>query len=161
MLRNIDELRLALRLPNAPMVNNGLAVTADFFRTVLNADPMKWLSYLRGIDFHREVRQVLLERHKTLVRYESADRREIRELMPFGYFTETGVSPFHTGTSWPAWNFKEFNVDVPTRALRSFASSISFTPTDRVSRPGGGVQYIISRADWPKLLRVSETKRAT
>jgi hypothetical protein len=119
MVRDIDELRLALRLPDAPMVNNGVAATADFFRTVLNADPMKWLSYLRGIDFHREIRQVLLERHTTLIRYESADRREIRELPPFGYFTETGVSPFHSGTSWPAWNFKEFNVAVPTRALRS------------------------------------------
>jgi hypothetical protein len=39
MMRNIDELRLALRLPDAPMVNNGLIVTADFFRTALNADP--------------------------------------------------------------------------------------------------------------------------
>ena len=160
-MQDIDGLRLALRLPNAPMVNNGLAATAAFFRTVLNVDPMQWVSYLRGIDFHHEVRPVFLERHKTLVRYESADRREIRELPPFGYFTDRGVSPFHTGTSWPAWNFKEFTVVVPTRALRSVASSMSFSITDRVSRQGGGVQYIISRADWPKLQRVSETKRVT
>ena len=157
----VDALRQELRLPDAPLVNNGLSITAQFFRTVINADPLMWLSYLRGIDFHREVRQILLARHKTLVRYESADRREIRQLPPFGYFTEPGVSPFHTGTSWPAWNYKEFNVVAPTRALVSTASSISFGITDRVSRQGGGVQYIISRADWPKLLRVGETKRAT
>ena len=156
----VEELRSQLRLPDAPIVNNGLAITAEFFRTVVNADPTKWLSYLRGIDFHRVVRQVLLDKHKTLVRYESADRREIRDLPPFGYFTESGVSPFHTGTSWPAWNFKEFNVVIPTRALMSSASSISFSPQDRVSRQGGGLQYIISRGDWPKLVRVSEKKRA-
>jgi hypothetical protein len=159
LMPDINALRLELRLPDAPMVNLGLAATAEFFGTVVNADPMKWLSYLRGIDFHRPVRQVIVERHKTLVRYESVDRREIRELPPFGYFTEPGVSPFHTGTSWPAWDFKEFNVVAPTRALLSSASSISFTPSDRVSRQGGGIQYIISRADWPKLLRVAETKR--
>ena len=160
MMREIEALRLELRLPDAPMVNNGLAITAQFFRTVVNADPMKWISYLRGIDFHRDVRQLLLDKHKTLVRYESADRREMRELPPFGYFTDPGVSPFHTGTSWPAWNYKKFNVVVPTPALLSTASSISFTPTDRVSRQGGGVQYIISRSDWPKLIHVSETQRA-
>jgi hypothetical protein len=160
MMRETEALRLELGLPDAPLVNSGLAVTAQFFRTVIGADPMKWLPYLKGIDFHREVRQVRLDKDKTLVRYESADRREIRELTPFGYFTEPGVSPFHTGTSWPAWNYKKFNVVVPTSALLSTASSISFSRTDRVSRQGGGIQYIVSRSDWPKLIHVSETKRA-
>ncbi len=156
----VAALREQLRLPDAPLVNGGLATTLQFFQLVIHDDPLRWLAYLRGIDFHREVRQVLLPRHKALVRYESADRREIRELSPFGYFTEPGVSPFQTGTSWPAWNYKEFTVVAETRALASTASSISFHPADRVARIGGGIQYIISRSDWPKLLRVGETRRA-
>jgi len=32
---------------------------------------------------------------------------------------------------------------------------------DPVSRIGSGVQYIVSRADWPKLLRVGDTRTAS
>jgi hypothetical protein len=159
-MSELDALRTSLSLPDAPLVNQGLAVTAQFFRTVINTDPMKWLPYLKGIDFHRPVREVRFARHTRLVRYDSVERREIRELPPFGYFTNPGRSPFHTGTSWPSWNYKEFTVMKDTRALESTASSVSFGPQDRVSRIGGAVQYIVSRADWPKLLRVGATRRA-
>ena len=97
----------------------------------------------------------------------------MKRIPPFGYFTEVGVSPFHTGTSWPSWSYKEFTVVTDTPALVSTASTLSFNPFDdaaepgrqvrfdRVSRIGGGRQYIVSRADWPKLLRVSETHHAS
>jgi hypothetical protein len=152
----IESLREELGLPNAPWVNLGLGTTADFFRNVVHDDPLKWCRYLRGIDFHSPVETKSLQRGKSLIRYDSAGERSLK---PFAYFTDPGVSPFHTGTSFPVWQYKLFNVVTTTPALVSRASSLSFDPQDRVSRIGGGVQYIIAFADWPKLLRVAETKR--
>jgi|SRR5579862_731073 len=153
----IEALRQKLGVPDAPLVNAGLSATADFFQTVIHDDPLKWWQYLRGIDFHNRVAMTYLPKDKALIRYESIGQRSLK---PFGYFTDPGVSPFHIGTSFPAWQYKEYNVLRSTPALISKASSLSFDPKDRISRVGGGTQYIIAFRDWPKLLRVAETKRA-
>ncbi len=144
-------------MPDAPLVNTGLDATLHFFAVAINADPLAWLDYLKGIDFHKSVSIVTLKRHKTLVRF---DTLSSTRLTPFGYFTDPGVSPFHLGLSPSGYMFKTFTVVQPTRALVSTASSMSFGPSDRVSRIGGGIQYIISRADWPKLLTVGALRRA-
>jgi hypothetical protein len=154
---DLEVLREKLGLPNAPGVNTGLATTASFFRLVVHEDPVKWWRYLRGIDFHKPVELRRLPRGTALIRYESAGERSLK---PFSYFTDPGVSPFHLGTSFPVWQYKLFNVVTETPALVSKASSLSFDPQDRVSRIGGGIQYIVAFPDWPKLLRVGETKRA-
>jgi hypothetical protein len=153
----VPALREKLGVPNAPLVNSGLDATAFFFKTFVGDDPLQWWQYLRGIDFHQPVAVKYLEKGKTLVRYESIGSRSLK---PFGYFSDPGVSPFHIGTSFPAWQHKVFNVAKVTPALVSKASSISFDPQDRVSRIGGGTQYVIAFQDWPKLLRVGTTKRA-
>ena len=171
-MTDLAALRRLLGLFDAPMVNQGLARTVEFFETVVKDDPMQWVGYLRGIDFHHPVSVETLKRSKKLIRYESAHRGEVKRLPPFGYFTDAGVSPFHTGTSWPSWHFKEFTVVGDTPALVSTASTLSFNPFDdasparqvrfdRVSRIGGGPQYILSRADWPKLLRVGDLHHAS
>ena len=154
---DIKALREKLGVPDAPTVNAGLSATATFFRLVVHDDPLKWWRYLRGIDFHKRVEITRLQRGKSLIRYDSVAERYLK---PFAYFTDPGVSPFHTGTSFPAWQYKLFNVVTETSALVSTASSLSFDIQDRVSRLGGGIQYIIAFADWPKLLRVGDTKRA-
>jgi len=170
---DVAALRRQLGLSDAPMVTEGLTRTVEFFETVIRDNPAQWIGYLRGIDFHHPVRVETLKRSKKLVRYESAHRGAVTRIPPFGYFTEPGVSPFHTGTSWPSWYYKDFTVVTDTPALLSIASTISFNPFDdgpaagrqvrfdRVSRIGGSPQYIISRADWPKLLRVSDLHQAS
>jgi len=150
-------LRQALGVSDAPLVNASLATTIQFFELTLNVQPLDWLDYLKGIDFHNIVSVATLPRHKKLVRYDSLGARR---LIPFGYFTESGVSPFHLGLSPSEWVFKEFTVVAPTKALVSTASGIKFGKGDPVSRIGGGAQYIVSRADWPKLLRVGSPSRA-
>lgn len=151
----IKELRLKLGLADARLPNDGLTATIAFFRDVLHQDPLDWWQYLRGIDFHQRVEAVVLPPHTKLIRHESTGSRTLK---PFGYYTDPGVSPFHTGTSFPGRQYKEFTVVSPTNALKSIASSISFSPEDRVSRVGGGVQYIIAFAEAPKLLRVGEAR---
>jgi hypothetical protein len=143
-------------VPDAPLVNAGLDTTRQFFATAVNADPLAWLEYLKGIDFHKPIAAVTLQRHHALVRF---DTLSSTRLTPFGYFTDPGVSPFHLGLSPSSYVFKTFTVVQPTPALVSTASSLSYGPSDRVSRIGGGKQYIISRADWPKLLTVSKLRR--
>lgn len=170
-MTDLATLRRALGLPDAQMINEGLKTTVDFFATVIGTEPLLWLDSLRGIDFHHPVSAPWLEKHTTLVRYDKADRDAIGKggtITPFAFFTDVGVSPFHTGTSWDSWHYKVFNVTVRTNALVSIASTMSWHPFgdvlkprrpikfDRVFRKGGGVQYILSRADWPKLLYVSE-----
>ena len=149
----IEELRTKLGLPAAPLVLTGLRTASDFFRTVVREDPLKWWQYLRGIDFHRRVEVRRLPRGTKLVRYESLGDRTLK---PFSYFTESGTSPFSIGTSFPAHQFKVYEAARDTAALVSTASGLSFSPTDRVSRLGGGTQYIIAFADLPALVRVAE-----
>ncbi len=118
-MADLSALRRQLGVPDAPMVNEGIACTVTFFKDVIADDPVLWIGYLRGIDFHHPVTVATLEPRKKLIRYESARRGPISRLPPFGYFTEAGVSPFHTGTSWPSWHYKEFTVVNETRALLS------------------------------------------
>src|SRR5687767_11590796 len=127
-MSDIEALRQRLGLTAAPLVNAGLAATEHFFRTVLTADALEWWEYLRGIDFHKPVQVKWLEPRTPLVRYDNPVRREIKKITPFMYFTEPGVSPFQTGTSWPTWDYRLYNVVVRTPALVSTASSISFDP---------------------------------
>ncbi len=151
-MTDLAALRRQLGVPDASVVNEGLMRTVQFFETVINADPMQWIGYLRGIDFHHPVTVETLKRSKKLIRYENAHRGPVKRIPPFGYFTEAGVSPFHTGTSWSSWYYKEFTVVTDTPALLSTASALSFNPFDdgpaagrpvrfdRVSRIGGGPQ---------------------
>ena len=162
---DIATLKRRLGLSDAPVPAAGLATTAHFFERVLNQDPLYWWEYLRGIDFHHPVEIKRLPKHKRLVRFEFADGGVRKELTPFVFFTDAGSSPFQTGTSWPNYFYKEFNVVTETLALVSTASTVSWLPDkekrrfDRVHRTGGAVQYIISRADSPKLLYVGQRRQ--
>jgi len=153
MSNNVDALRTKLGLPGAPLVKDGLNTTVRFFNTVLRQDPEKWVGYLRGIDFHKPVRVERLPKGTQLVRYESTGDRSLK---PFLYFTKPGTSPHRLGTSFPQVEFKVFETTRPIEALVSAASGINFGPTDRVSRPGGGTQYIVAFADAPALVRVGK-----
>lgn len=147
----LDPLRNGLGLPEAPVVQEGLATADQFFRDVLHLDPIVWIGYLRGIDFHKPVRVEMLPRGTRLIRYDSMGDRSLK---PFSYFTRPGVSQDRLGTNFPSVEYKEYETVRSINALRSTASGIKFGITDRVSRPGGGVQYIIGFADSPALTRV-------
>lgn len=149
-MADVESLRIKLGLTDAPIVRAGLAATEEFFRTTLRQDAASWISYLRGIDFHRPVRSEWLQRGTPLIRYESTGARTLK---PFLYFTRPGTSPNSLGTSFPSVEYKQFEVDRSVRALVSTASGISFAPDDRVNRVGGGVQYIIAFGDAPALVR--------
>jgi len=148
---NIDALRDKLSITKSTVVDDGLTAADDFFRSTIGQDPMAWIDYLRGIDFHKPVKVEWLPRGTRLIRYESAGNRTLK---PFVYFTRVGTSPNSLGTSFAAVDYKEFEVDRPIRALISTASGISFGPQDRVSRVGGGLQYIVAFRDAPSLVRV-------
>ena len=148
---DLDALRRQLALPPAPMVTTGLALTAQFFELDLGLNPADWMDYLRGIDFHHPVRIAVLPAGTVLIRHESLRAGRPK---PFIYFTSPGTSPTATGTSFPAVQFMRFRIASPTRALVSTASAISFNDVagrsfDRVSRPGGGRQFIIAARDAP------------
>ena len=149
-MSHVDSLRLKLGITKAPMVDEGLAVVDEFFRNTLHQDPSAWIGYLRGIDFHKPVRTEWLPRGTRLIRYDSTGDRTLK---PFLYFTKPGTSPNSLGTTFPSVEYKEFEADRPVRALVSTASGMSFGPRDRVSRAGGGLQYIIAFSDAPALVR--------
>ena len=165
----IHVLRERLRLPATPFVLDGLDKTIAFFRSALDVNPLDWLEYVRGIDFHNEVAVRTLLRGTKLVQYRPLSRSEVSIIPPFGFFTRPGVSPFQLGWSRPEWEPRSYITLIDTPVLTSTAASLSYGPRDRlpdpghqrdhISRVGGGVQYIISRAAWPKLLRVGTPKR--
>lgn len=156
----VDALREQLGLPDAPLVNDGLETTCRYFEEQLRQDPQAWVAYLRGIDFHKPVRIEWLRRGMRLIRYESTGDRMLK---PFSYYTSVGTSPTSTGTTFPSVEFKTFEVVRSVPALVSTASGISFgvyhdtvsntRRYDRVSRLGGGAQYIIGFSDAPVLVR--------
>jgi hypothetical protein len=156
-MTDVEAIRAKLGLPGAPMVKNGLTTTVRFFDTVVRQDAAAWVDYLRGIDFHKPVRVERLPKGTQLVRYESTGNRSLK---PFLYFTKPGTSPHRLGTSFPSVEYKLFETMRPVDALVSAASGINFSPSDRVSRPGGGTQYIVAFADAPALVRVGRSGRS-
>lgn len=155
LISNIESLRLKLSITKSKVVDEGLTATDEFFRGTLHQDPMAWIGYLRGIDFHKPVKAEWLPRGTRLIRYDSTGDRTLK---PFLYFTRAGTSPNSLGTTFPSVEYKEFEVDRPIRALVSTASGISFGPQDRVSRAGGGLQYIVAFADAPSLVRTGQKR---
>lgn len=161
-MNDVDRLRERLGLPAAPLVLMGIQTTIFFFRTVLAEDPLKWTGYLRGIDFHSPVTRETLPKGTRLIRYES---RGDRSLKPFSYFANPGASPTSLGTTFASSEYRTYETDRPTPALKSRASSISFNrldktnllpdaqPFDRVNRAGGGIQYIVAFRHLPSLAR--------
>jgi hypothetical protein len=151
----IDSLRVRLGLTDAPRVRAGLAVADEFFRNTLHQDPAAWIGYLRGIDFHQAVSAEWLPPGTRLIRYESTGTRTLK---PFLYFTRRGTAPNSLGTSFASVEYKEFEVNRSIRALVSTASGINFAPDDRVSRPGGGLQYVVAFVDAPALVRTGSRR---
>ena len=156
-MTDVEALRIKLGLPPAPLVLTGLQVAVVFFKSVLGEDPMRWWEYLRGIDFHQPVRVELLPAGTRLSQHESLGGRRDK---PFAYYTTPGTSPHATGTSFPSSRYKLYETTHPTQALVSIASPMQFNDLaqrrfDRVSRPGGGKQYILAAADAPTLVHAA------
>lgn len=156
---DVERLRVELRLPNAPLVRDGLATVDEFFTKWLHLNPHGWLAYLRGIDFHKSVSIEWLMPGMRLIRYDKTDGHKTK---PFAYFTRPGTSQQSLGTNFDSVVFRQYEVRHPTRALLSTASDISFgldverQVFDAVVRPGGGVQYIVPSAQMPMLVRTGE-----
>jgi hypothetical protein len=146
-----EELRKQLGLPAAPLVIKNIAVVSDFFVQQLGVSPLEWASYLRGIDFHKSVAKISLLPGRELVRHQPDNSRA----KPFLYFADVGTSPMRTGTNFPIVTFERFRLNRTCLALQSTASSLSFSATDRVSRPGGAIQYIVAAADLRWMVRVT------
>ena len=154
-MTDIDALQAKLGLPPAPVVRAGLATVVQFFRSVLNEDPLQWWEYIRGIDFHNSVRIETLPPKTRLSQHESLGSRREK---PFTYYTTPGTSPTATGTTFPHVRYRLFETTRPTVALISTASPMHFNDVargefDRVSRMGGGTQYIIATRDAPAPVR--------
>lgn len=143
-MTDIDSLRNQLGIADAPVVRAGLAAADQFFRRTLHEDPHQWIEYLRGIDFHKRVSAEWLHRGTRLIRYDGPGPGRPK---PFVYFTRPGTSPNALGTTFPSVQFNQFETDHDVYALVSTASGVKFHGRDRVSRLGGGLQYIISFAE--------------
>jgi hypothetical protein len=156
-MSRIDELVRHLGVTAAPLVLAGIAKADSFFRVHVNADPLEWLDYLRGIDFHKQVAETWLKAGQRLIRHASTNPGRPK---PFVYFADPGASPTRLGTTFPSTRFEEYAVTDPIRALESYASSLSFGRDprtgdfDRTSRVGGGRQYIVANRDTRGLKRV-------
>jgi hypothetical protein len=161
-MTDVEALRGRLGLPAAPLVIAGLEATCRFFHDVLHEDPLHWCEYLRGIDFHQLVRTETLPGGMRLSQHQYLETDALKRPAPpkpFVYFTVPGVSPTATGTTFASSRFVLYQTQRPTAALVSFASPMSFNDLraqriDRVSRMGGGKQFIIALRDAPPLLRV-------
>jgi hypothetical protein len=149
----VEALRARLGLPSAPLVLRGLGETDRYFREWLKLDPLEWIDYIRGIDFHKPVERTTVTAGTKLVRYEPPDMKP----KPFIYFTRPGTSPHSTGTSFPIYRFVEYRFVVGVTALRSYASDMKFGPHDPISRPGGAVQFIIRAIDAPAASRMGRS----
>lgn len=147
-----------LGVPNAPLVESGIRTTLKFFRDVLWEDPFQWCDYIRGIDFHKPVYVDHLLAGTRLSRHTSLSPGRDK---PFVYYTKPGTSPFRTGTSFEESEYELFEVPQsigsPIDALVSYASGIKFHPGDRVSRLGGGLQYVLSHEDSKQLIKLERT----
>lgn len=146
-----------LGLTPAPLVLAGVREADTFFRMHLHVDPLAWLDYLRGIDFHKPVHQVWLPRNARLIRHAPVG---LSRPKPFSYFADPGASPTRTGTTFGATIFEDYDVPHPVLALESFAASLSFglDPSarrfDPVARAGGARQYILADRDARSLRQV-------
>lgn len=144
----IETLRLRLGLPKAPLVLDGLTTVYDYFTKHLHVSPAAWISYLRGIDFHCPVSTPTLHSPQELVRHKPDNSTS----KPFLYFGQPGVSPMRTGTNFPSVTFERYRLARPILSLKSIASSIAFSPADRIVRPGGATQFIIASSDFSALI---------
>ena len=152
---NTDVTRMCelLGIPEAPRVTAGVALTIQFFQKNVKVDPFDWVDYIRGIDFHKQVRCELLPTGLQLSQHKSAGKGREK---PFVYYTKPGTSQFRTGTSFTDSSYQLFEVSAGIKALISTASGIKFHTADRVSRLGGGVQYILSSRDAQRLQKLRE-----
>src|ERR1700733_13737864 len=114
-MSDVAMLRGRLGLPAAPVVQSGLEAAALFFRSVLHVEPLNWVDYLRGIDFHSPVHCVTLPNGTALVRHDSLGSRSLK---PFAYFSDRGASPTRLGTTFAGTEYKEYETDRLTPALK-------------------------------------------
>lgn len=149
-MQNEDVVRMieTLSIRDAPLVRRGVGVTLDFFVYVVRADPFQWIDYIKGIDFHCDVRQVSLPKGVTLARFEQFEGPGRPK--PFSYFTKAGTSETSLGTNYSRYRFALFQTERLTPALLSRAADIQFGGRPR---PGGGMQYIIPTSCAPVKMR--------
>jgi hypothetical protein len=123
-----------------------------FFVHRLGLDPFDplWFRYVTGIDFHREVVEKDLSSGTKLMTWEA---RPAGRPKPFRYFAARGSSPTRLGTTFPSYQYVEYEVIGRVPALTSHASGIRFDEWDMVSRLGGGIQYIVPSSVVPAYIR--------
>jgi hypothetical protein len=159
MWKTAEALRTQLGLTEAERPMKGLVTVIEFFTDELGQDPLSWVNYLKGIDFSNEVLVKELMPGIGLSQHQAVDARP----KPFAYYTEPGTSPTRTGTTFETSQYRLFRVKLPTKALVSKASAMSFNDPegkklDPVSRMGGGRQYIISARKEPELVREGDVR---
>lgn len=145
------ELLKQIGRPSAPLVVQSVETTASFFTQWLQTDPLRWLDYIRGIDFHKPVWESVLNRDDVLARFVSPGSGVAK---PFAYFTVPGESNARLGTNYPSYEFQLWKCLAPIKVLESRASGIKHAKSDPVSRLGGGLQHIIASRDLNKLAAV-------
>lgn len=138
--KDISRMCKLLGVPEAPMVRRGVREALEFFDRTLRTDPFKWVRYFKGIDFHNRVHLRVLGEGTKLSRHSSTGSGSVK---PFVYFTKPGTSQHSTGTSFEESEYEKFEVVGPIQALESTASGVKFNPTDKITRAGGGIQYIV------------------
>jgi hypothetical protein len=136
----------ALGVTDAPVTSAGAATALHFFAVHMPAVSLdEQLSFLRGIDLHHAVREIVLTPGAVLAAFRHAAQN------PFRLFdTNAGTSPHSLGVNPSGREFRRFRVTAPVTVLESRCASARETWSDpdvRQAFAGGGLQYIVPRAE--------------
>jgi hypothetical protein len=136
----------ALGITDAPMTRAGTTTALRFFAVHMPAlPPDEQLSFLRGIDLHQPVREISLAPGAFLAAFRYATQNPLRL-----FYTKVGTSQHSLGINPGGRIFRRFRVKSSVAVLESRCTSARETWTDPDSRQafaGGGIQYIVPRAE--------------
>jgi hypothetical protein len=135
----------ALSVTDAPLTRAGVTTALRFFDTRMpSLRAGLRFAFLKGIDLHKPVGEVLLEPKTTLAAFRRLNEEPVRL-----FYTKVGTAVSQLGVNPAARGFRRFRVVRPVSALESRAAAARDTWTDASTvyvAAGGGVQFIIPDA---------------
>jgi hypothetical protein len=135
-----------LGVTDAPMTRAGTATALHFFAVHMPSLSLdEQLGFLRGVDLHQPVREITLSPGVTLAAFRYSTQNPFRL-----FYTKVGTSQHSLGVNPSGRSFRRFRVASLVAVLESRCTSARETWTDPSAREafaGGGLQYIVPRAE--------------
>lgn len=135
-----------LSVTDAPLTRQGLAAALDFFHVRMpGLDRGMQLAFLRGMDLHKPVAQVMLQPGEVIAAFRKGTESPFRL-----FYTKAGTSVHALGVNPSTRGFRRFRVRRPVTALQSRCASARDTwtePDHHYIATGGGMQLIVPDAE--------------